>query len=132
MKYMLDTNTCIYLIKNKPTTVLNAFQKRINDGICISSITLAELEYGVAKSTFPSKNAIALRQFLSAVEVLYFDNNAAAQYGDIRAVLQRKGNVIGPLDMLIAGHARARELTLVTNNEKEFTRVDGLNLENWA
>ena len=131
MKYMLDSNICIYIIKNKPPNVLDKFKSNIHEGVCISSITLAELEHGVSLSAFPNKNAIALKQFLSAIDILNFDSEAATCYGVIRANLQRKGTLIGPLDMLIAGHAQAEGLILVTNNIGEFERVEGLMLENW-
>ena len=132
MKYMLDSNICIYIIKNKPPAVLDKFKKHINDGICISSITLAELEFGVSASAFPEKNSIALKQFLSAIDVLSFDSIASACYGAIRAELQKQGNVIGALDMLIAGHAQSKDLTLVTNNMREFERVHNLSVINWV
>ncbi|MCL2410321.1 MAG: type II toxin-antitoxin system VapC family toxin [Treponema sp.] len=131
MRYMLDSNICIYIVKNKPPVVLDKFREHINEGLCISSITLAELEFGVSASTFPEKNSIALKQFLSAIDVLFFDIEASACYGAIRASLKKQGNVIGPLDMLIAGHALSRGLTLVTNNIREFERVNGLDIVNW-
>ena len=130
MTYMLDTNICIYYIKNKPPQVMTAFHTHRHEGICISSITLAELEHGVAASAFPQKNTDALNQFLAIVEVLPFDNDAAHYYGSVRAHLKKQP--IGSLDMLIASHALSQKLTLVTNNEREFTRIQGLTIENWT
>lgn len=132
MKYLLDTNICIYIIKKKPVHVINRFDK-INIGdICISSITLAELNYGIQKSSNPIKNEKALESFLLPLEVLNFDYTATISYGIIRANLEKKGIPIGSLDTLIAAHAKSKKLTLVTNNEKEFNRVSDLKVENWA
>ena len=132
MKYMLDTNICIYLIKSKPDGLLSKLKTVVKEGVSISAITLAELEHGVALSAYPEKNADALTQFLSIIEVLSFDAKAASQYGPIRAELQRKGLLIGQMDMLIAAHAKANDYTLVTNNIREFARVDGLIIEDWT
>jgi tRNA(fMet)-specific endonuclease VapC len=132
MTYMLDTNICIYLMKKKPESVLRRFQKELNHGVCISSITLAELEFGMKHSSNPVRNEQALIRFLLPFSVLPFDAAAALEYGEIRAYLQSQGTPIGPLDMLIAGHARAEELILVTNNVREFERVPNLKIENWA
>ena len=131
MTYMLDTNICIYAIKNKPPQVLRRLRENMEKGLCISAITLAELEHGVEKSAAPEKNAAALMQFLAILDVLPFDGLAAVEYGKICACLQRKGMPIGPMDMLIAGHARAEGLILVTNNVLEFERVPDLTAENW-
>ena len=132
MTYMLDTNICIYAIKNKPEQVLRRLKKNLKKGICISAITLAELEHGVEKSSYPEKNRAALLQFLSILDILDFDDQAAAEYGRISAHLQRKGTPIGTMDMLIAGHARAEDMVLVTNNVREFERVPDIKIENWA
>ena len=132
MTYMLDTNICIYVMKNKPERVLERFRKELNAGICISSITLAELEYGMKHSSNPAKNEQALLRFLAPLSILPFASDAASEYGEIRAYLQSKGTPIGPLDMLIAGHARAEGVILVTNNVREFERVPNLTVENWA
>lgn len=132
MIYMLDTNICIYAMKQKPEKVLQRFKQELNSGICISSITLAELEYGMKRSSDPARNEQALLRFLAPLTVLPFGSAAASVYGEIRADLQSKGTPIGPLDMLIAGHAKAEELILVTNNVREFERVAGLEIENWA
>ena len=132
MTYMLDTNICIYAIKNKPEQVLRQLHAHLEDGMCISSITLAELAHGVRKSLYPEKNEEALLQFLSILDILDFDDLAAMEYGKICAYLQRQGTPIGTMDMLIAGHARAEELVLVTNNTREFFRVENLEVEDWT
>lgn len=132
MTYMLDTNICIYAIKNKPPQVFRQLKGNLPKGICISAITLAELEHGVAKSAYPDKNTVALMQFLSIMDVLPFDDMAAAEYGGICATLQRQGTPIGTMDMLIAAHAKTEGLVLVTNNVREFERVLGLEIENWT
>ena len=132
MTYMLDTNICIYAIKNKPEGVLEKLRKNMDSGICISAITLAELEHGVAKSAYPERNAMALLKILSLINVEAFGDSAAIEYGSICAYLQKQGTPIGTMDMLIAGHARSRGLVLVTNNLREFQRVPGLRLENWV
>lgn len=132
MKYMLDTNICIYAIKSKPPQVLTRFREHLKDGLCISAITLAELEHGAQKSMYPEKNAVALMQFLSVLDILPFGDLAAVEYGKICAYLQKRGVPIGTMDMLIAGHARSEGIILVTNNAREFERVPELRLENWA
>lgn len=132
MKYMLDTNICIYAMKNKPEKVLQRLKNEINEGVCISSITLAELEYGMKHSSNPAKNEQALLRFLVPLSVLPFGAAAASEYGEIRTFLQKQGTPIGSLNMLIAGHAKAEEITLVTNNVQEFEKVPLLELENWV
>ena len=132
MKYMLDSNICIYYIKRKPVKAVEKIKAYMWEGLCISAITLAELRHGASASACPERNSDALNQFAAILEVLEFDGEAAEQYGIIRAELQRKGNLIGPFDMLIAAHAKAKNLTLVTNNIREFARVEGLRLENWV
>lgn len=132
IQYMLDTNMVIYIIKHKPESVIQHFQKYDPSQFCISSITLAEMQYGIRKSTKPEKNQMALSMFLSNIAVLSFDDKAAVEYGDIRSGLEKKGTPIGGNDMLIAAHARALGLTIVTNNTKEFVRVPDLQLENWV
>ena len=107
MIYMLDTNICIYAMKKKPENVLRRIKAELNNGVCISSITLAELEYGMKHSSNPAKNERALLCFLALFSILPFGSSAASEYGEIRAYLQNRGTPIGPLDMLIAGHARA-------------------------
>jgi tRNA(fMet)-specific endonuclease VapC len=132
MHYLLDTNICIYIIKKHPIKVLNRLRKQSIGEVAVSSITLAELEYGADKSTRPEQNRNALLAFLSPLEILAFDEMAALHYGEIRAYLEKTGKIIGSMDMLIAAHARSISLTLVTNNTKEFSRVPNLRLENWV
>ena len=132
MKYMLDSNICIYMINKKPESILERLRVAISEGIAISTITLAELEHGVANSAYPEKNADALARFLVPFEIMAFDAKAAVQYGLIRTSLQRKGMLIGQMDLLIAAHAKANGLIIVTNNEREFARIEGLSVENWA
>ncbi len=132
MPFMLDTNICIYIIKKKPDTVLRRLHRHLHDGLSISSITLSELTYGVVKSSRPDENRLALIRFLMVMTILPYDEHAARHYGEIRTGLERDGRTIGPLDMLIASHARSLRMMLVTNNTKEFSRVPGLLLENWA
>ncbi len=131
MKYMLDTNICVYLIKRKPENVLEKLHSNMGDGVAISAITLAELIHGVEASAYPGKNTLALNQFLSIVDILPFDDEAAAEYGKICATLRRRGTPIGAMDMLIAAHAKAKGLIIVTNNVREFERIENLELENW-
>ena len=132
MRYMLDTNICIYLIKHKPPQVFEKLQEHNPDEICISAITYAELVHGVEKSKAVDRNRLALTILLSNIEILDFDMNAAEEYGRIRADLEKKGTPIGPLDMMIAGHAKSLGYTVVTNNVGEFKRVEGLQHENWV
>ena len=129
---MLDTNICIYSIKHKPEQVFLRLQEHEPADICISSVTYAELVHGVEKSQAIEKNRLALALLLSNIEILNFDANAAESYGKIRADLEKQGTPIGPLDMMIAGHAKSLNYTIVTNNTKEFNRVPGLKFENWA
>ena len=132
MTYMLDINICIYVMKNKPEKVLERFREELDGGLGVSSITLAELEYGMKHSSNPAKNEQALLRFLAPLSILPFGAAAASEYGALRTYPQNKGTPIGPLDMLIAGHALTEGLTLVTNNVREFERVPDLRLENWA
>jgi tRNA(fMet)-specific endonuclease VapC len=132
MNYLLDTNICIYIINQKPAAVLKRVQSRQPDQIAISTITLAELEYGVARSRYPDRNRMALLEFLLPFTILDFDQKASAEYGRIRAVLEARGRPVGPMDLLLAAQAKSHNLILVTNNEKEFARVDALRIENWA
>ncbi len=132
MKYMLDTNICIYAIKNKPPEVIKNFLMHDPDEMCISSITYGELMHGVEKSQAVEKNRVAITMFLSSIMILPFDHFAAEEYGKVRANLERKGTPIGPMDMLIAGHARSEGLILVTNNIREFFRVEDLDVEDWT
>lgn len=130
LKYMLDTNIVIYIIKRRPIEVLDTFNDHAEQ-MCISSITLAELIHGAEKSSMVSHNIRKVEDFVSRLEVLSYDDNAAAHYGQIRSDLEKKGTPIGVNDLHIAGHARSKSLILVTNNVREFERVEGLRLENW-
>ena len=132
MKYMLDTNICIYAIKNKPKQVFMRLQEHDPSDICISAVTYAELVHGVEKSRSVEKNRLALAVLLANIEIMSFDSYAAEGYGEVRTQLEKAGTPIGPLDTMIAGHAKALNYTVVTNNIREFERVDGLNVENWA
>lgn len=132
MKYLLDTNICIYIIKKKPEAVIKKFTKLRPGSIAISSITLSELYYGVVKSSRPNENMIALQEFISPMIVLDFTDQDALFYGKIRADLEKKGKPIGAMDLLIAAIAKSRELVLVTNNLKEFSRIADLKVENWV
>ncbi len=132
MKYMLDTNICIFIIKQKPENISKKFLELEPGDICISSITYAELVHGVEKSQAREKNGLALTVFLSEIEILPFDDLAAQAYGVIKTDLQKRGKPIDPFDTLIAAHAKSMNLTLVTNNTKEFSEVDGLKLDDWV
>ena len=132
MEYLLDTNICIYIIKKRPEKVLEKFNTLSLGDVAISSITLAELHYGIMKSSNPKKNQEALDRFLTPLEILDFDYFATVEYGKIRADLEKNGTPIGPLDTLIAAHAKSQKLTLVTNNEREFIRIPDLKIENWV
>ncbi len=132
MKYMLDTNICIYVIKHKPPEVIKNFLRHATDELCISSITYGELMHGVEKSQAAERNHAAITLFLASIAILPFDHYAAQEYGKIRADLERRGTPIGPMDMLIAGHAKACGLILVTNNTREFFRVENLEVEDWT
>lgn len=131
MKLMLDTNICIYIIKQQPVTVLKRFLEYQIGDIGISSITLSELRYGVAKSTHQEKNSKALDEFITPLEVVSFDEKAAHFYGDIRAALEKSGTPIGAMDMLIAAHAVSLGIPLVINNSREFVRIPALTVIDW-
>lgn len=132
MRYMLDINICIYAIKHKPEQVFCRLQEHDPSEICISSVTYAELVHGVEKSKAVEKNRLALALLLANIEIISFDSLVAESYGKVRADLEKMGTPIGPLDMMIAGHAQSLGYTVVTNNTREFERVKGLNLEKWA
>ena len=132
MRYMLDTNICIYAIKHKPEKVFQKLQEVEPEDVCVSSVTYAEFVHGVEKSVAVEKNRLALSMLLANIEILDFNVDAANCYGKIRADLEKKGTPIGPLDMMIAGHAQSLGYTVVTNNVKEFSRVSNLIIENWA
>ena len=132
MKYMLDTNICIYTIKHKPPEVIKNFMMRSPDDMCISAITYGELIHGVEKGQAVEQNRVAITLFLSSIDILPFDHYVAEEYGKVRADLERKGTPIGPMDTLIASHARSKGLILVTNNTREFCRVEDLKVEDWT
>lgn len=130
LKFMLDTNIVIYVLKRRPMILLDIFNRHSGQ-MCISAITLAELLHGVEKSAKPEHNLRQVEDFISRLEVLDYGIMAACHYGEIRADLERKGLTIGVNDLHIAGHARSEGLTLVSNNTREFERVEGLRLINW-
>jgi tRNA(fMet)-specific endonuclease VapC len=131
LEYMLDTNICIYVVKNRPAALLERFDQ-LAEALCISTITLGELLYGVQKSARRSQNLQAVEQFTARLEVLPFSVKAAAHFGQMRAELARVGLLCGAYDMLIAAHARSEGLTLVTTNVREFERMPGLRLDSWG
>ncbi len=131
MKIMLDTNICIYLIKQRPQSLLDRFRSFSVGDIGVSVITLAELQYGASRTSRPKQNREALEQFLSPLEVAPFDRQATVAYGNARATLERKGRPIGAMDLLIAAHALSLGVRLVTDDDKEFRHVSGLRVENW-
>lgn len=130
--YMLDTNICIYIIKKKPDQVIERLRHTRVPDVGVSSITLSELEYGVAKSARPEQNKLAIVEFLAPLEILPYDDMAAQEYGKVRVYLEKQGTPIGSMDMLIAAHALSLNCILVTNNESEFRRIPALKIENWA
>ena len=132
MRYLLDTNIWIYVIKRRPPQVLARFQRCALGDLGLSTVTLAELQYGVAKSAFPARNQQALDAFTLPLEALPFDTAAALAYGPIRTTLERQGTPIGAMDLLIAARARSLGVILVTNNPREFGRVEGLQIETWV
>jgi len=131
LKFMLDTNICIFTVKNKPQHVREAFNAHPGQ-LCISTVTLMELIYGAEKSSNPGRNLADVEGFAARLEVLKYDQDAAAHTGQLRAELARAGTPIGPYDQMIAGHARSQGLILVTNNLREFDRVPGLRVEDWV
>ncbi len=132
MKFLIDTNICIYIMNNHPPEVLPKFKSIGVGKVGISSITVSELHYGACKSNHIKKNIKRLDEFLSPFEILSYDKNASKYYGKIRSQLEKQGNIIGPLDMLIAAHALSNNLILITNNVKEFIRIKFLRVENWV
>ena len=131
LKFMLDTNICIFTIKNRPREVRSVF-KQHHGQMCISTVTLMELIFCAEKSSSPERNLADVEAFAARLEVLQYDQEAAAHTGQLRAELARQGQPIGPYDQMIAGHARSRGLIIVTNNRREFDRVPGLRVEDWA
>jgi tRNA(fMet)-specific endonuclease VapC len=130
--YMLDTNICIYTIKKKNPNVLKEIKSKWKKGLSISAITLAELEFGNENSMYKEKNQIALMEFLAIIEIKSFDERAAKEYGIIKKDLKDRKCLIGPLDMLIGAHAKSLDMILVTNNTREFERINNLRIEDWV
>ncbi len=129
---MLDTNICILAIKKKSASVLQRLKKLEPTDVCISTVTYAELVHGVEKSAFPDRNRAALLLLLANIEIMDFNMQAADEYGRVRACLEKCGVPIGPLDTMIAGHAKSLGYTVVTNNIREFSRVEGLKVIDWT
>jgi tRNA(fMet)-specific endonuclease VapC len=129
---MLDTNTCVDLIRRRNERILRRMQRLPPHELCVSSITLSELEYGAAKSADPGRNRLALAEFMTPLNVIAYDDAVAPVYGRVRAELERAGTPIGPLDTMLAAHALSMGLTIVTDNEREFRRVSGLKVQNWT
>lgn len=131
LQYMLDTNICIYVMKRRPIEILSTFNRHEKQ-LCVSMITAAELFYGAANSDFPERNLRVAENFLSRLNVLPYDIQAAYHFGDIHAHLRKQGKIISENDMHIAAHARSQNLILVSNNLREFERINGLRMENWV
>jgi len=131
LAYMLDTNTCIYVIRTRTVALREKFNT-LAEQLCISSVTLGELHYGAEKSSRRAENLIAIEHFVARLDVLPFGDKAAAHYGQLRAELERAGTPCGPHDIQIGGHARSEGLIIVTNNVREFARMPGLRVENWV
>ncbi|MDR3221051.1 MAG: tRNA(fMet)-specific endonuclease VapC [Candidatus Accumulibacter sp.] len=131
LKYMLDTNICIFTLKNRPLHLRDTFVNH-HGQMCISTVSWMELVFGAEKSAFPERNLADIEGFAARLDVLPYDRQAAEHTGQLRAELARIGKPIGPYDLMIAGHARAQGLTLVTNNLREFERTPGLRLEDWS
>jgi tRNA(fMet)-specific endonuclease VapC len=131
MKWMLDTNVCIAIIRRQPETAIRRLRGKSIGQVGVSAITVAELQYGAAKSSRPEQARSALSEFLLALEVAPFDEQACLGYGSVRAKLESSGKPMGPLDTLIAAHALSLGVVLVTNNVREFRRVPGLTVEDW-
>ena len=130
--YLLDTNICIYAIKKKPILVLEQIKEKSKFGIYISALTVAELEYGIENSAKIEENRVSLLKYLSLFKILSFDDRDAIPYGKLKAKLRKDGQIIGPIDMLLAAQALSKDLIFVTNNIKEFRRIENLKLENWV
>lgn len=130
--YMLDTNICIYIIKKRPSSVLGHFQQIAAESLCISVITLAELQYGVDKSAAKLKNQRIVDDFVSRLQVLPWEETVVKYYGKIRCYLEAQGPPIGGMDLMIAAHCQSHDYTLITNNIREFQKIPNLKLENWV
>jgi len=129
---LIDTNICIYIMNKRPPDVIRRFKNTDVGMVGISTITVSELHYGALKSKYKKQNLKRLEEFLTPFEILPYDETASKYYGEIRSKLEMQGQLIGPLDLLIAAHALSKDLVLVTNNEKEFKRIKSLKVENWA
>lgn len=132
IQYMLDTDICSYIIREKPIRVFERFESLDMDQLCISVVTYAELIYGVEHSSSKKINRSIVDDFVNHLNIMEWDKSAAEHYGKIRAFLQANGDIIGAMDMMIAAHAVSQKMTLVTNNEKHFKKVPKLNVENWV
>lgn len=132
MKFLIDTNICIYIMNNRPPEVIQRFKNTDVGMVGVSTITVSELQYGVSKSKYKKQNLKRLDEFLTPFEILSYDEDASKCYGEVRSKLERQGQIIGPLDLLIAAHALSKDLILVTNNENEFKRIKSLKVENWV
>ncbi len=130
--FLLDTNICIYAIKKKPSNLIDALFRHKDDKIYISSLTVAEIEFGISSSLYPDRNRIAFAQFLTLFDILDFTASDALPYGKLRTYLKNRGMIIGPIDMLLTSQALHHDLVMVTNNVKEFKRVPHLKVENWT
>jgi tRNA(fMet)-specific endonuclease VapC len=130
--YLLDTNICIFVINRKTSNIIEAIKIYSKKGLYVSSLTIAELEFGIENSKHKEMNRIALLKFLSPFNVLYFDDEDAIHYGKLKAKLKKEGKLIGPIDMLLAAQALCKDLTFVTNNVDEFKRIEGLRIEDWS
>jgi tRNA(fMet)-specific endonuclease VapC len=131
-KYLLDTNICIYIAKYQPQSVRERFQQHHFSDLYLSVITLGELRFGAEKSQSKDKAMKVVQTLAKTMQIADLDEKVAVHYGDIRQQLQKKGQIIGNNDLWLAAHARANDWVMVTNNEKEFLRVDGLRVENWV
>ena len=132
MNFLIDTNICIYIMNKRPSEVIHRFKNIEVGQIGISTITVSELNYGASKSNLRKQNFKRLEEFLAPFEIIPYSQSASKYYGEIRSRLENQGNVICPLDLLIAAHALSENLTLITNNEKEFKRIKSLKVENWV
>ena len=130
--YLLDTNICIFAINKKSIKILNSIKDNIENGLYISSLTIAELEYGIENSKHIEKNRTALLKFVSVFNILDFTEFDGIEYGKLKTQLKKHGKIIGPIDMLLAAQALSNHMIFVTNNVKEFVRVEGLKIEDWA
>ena len=130
--YLLDTNICIFAINKRPHRILEIIKERSKKSLFISSLTIAELEYGVENSTQRENNRIALLKFLAIFTILNFDDADAIAYGRLKSKLKKEGRIIGPIDMLLAAQALGKDMIFVTNKVSEFKRIDGLRVEDWT